>query len=84
MNSKNKNEKKKIRWKNKNKNFLNNKTYRKEIIDNSPEYIKPNKKESYMKEKSKKTEEIFEIQGYYYDKEKNRYFALNQAETIQF
>ena len=81
MNRNNKNGKNKIRWTNKEKNFLNNKIKRREIYENNNNYQTSVKKESYL-DKSKNNEKIFDIPGYYYDKEKKRYFSYNKNETF--
>ena len=81
MNRNNKNGKNKIRWINKEKKFLNNKIKRKEIYENNNNYRTSVKNESYLY-KSKNNEKIFDIPGYYYDKEKKRYFSLNQNKTF--
>ena len=49
MFGKNKNGKNKVRWKNKNNIFLNNKKYREEVYDSNSEYLNSSKKKSYIK-----------------------------------
>ena len=49
MFGKNKNGKNKVRWKNKNNKFLNNKKYRKEEYDSNLEYLASEQKKSYIK-----------------------------------
>ena len=72
MKNKNKNGNKRNKYKNKsdyiniNKKLLNNKKNRKE----KSEFINDN------------IDNIYEIPGYYYDKEKNRFFSLNDAKTL--
>ena len=81
MNRKNKNGKNKIRWINKEKKFLNNKIKRREIYENNKGYKTSVKNESTLHH-FKNDEKVFDIPGYYYDKEKKRYFSLYQNETF--
>ena len=82
MLGKNKNGKNKVRWKNKNNKFLNNKKHRKEEYDSNSEYLASEQKKSYIKNDINIGEEIYEIPGYYYDKNKRRYFLKNQDEQL--
>jgi len=49
MLGKNKNGKNKVRWKNKNNKFLNNKKHGKEEYDSNSEYLASKKKKSHIK-----------------------------------
>ena len=82
MLGKNKNGKNKVRWKNKNNKFLNNKKHRKEEYDSNSEYLASKKKKSHIKNDINIGEEIYEIPGYYYDKNKRRYFLKNPNEQL--
>ena len=70
MNRKNKNGWHKMKDKNKDKKFLNNKKYRNDLDKNNFDDIHNEK------------EKILNIPGYYYDKEKKRYFPIKYLETI--
>ena len=78
MKTKNKNGKNKIKETIRRKNFLNNKKHRKGIDDNISRNKTFSKNDSDIKNNNI-NEEIYEIPGYFYDKEKKRYFLLNQT-----
>ena len=77
MFNKNKYGENKVKRKNNNKKFLNNKKDRKEIFNDNQEYSTSLKNESSIENNKKIRKDIYEIAGYYYDNEKNRYFPLN-------
>ena len=81
MFGKNKNGKNKVRRKINNK-FLNNKKYREEVYDSNSEYLNSSKKKSYIKNDINIGKEIYEIPGYYYDKNTKRYFLININEPL--
>ena len=81
MFGKNKNGKNKVRRKINNK-FLNNKKYREEVYDSNSEYLNLHKKKSYIKNDINIGKEIYEIPGYYYDKNTKRYFLINKNEPL--
>jgi len=70
MNRKNKNGWNKMKDKNKDKKFLNNKKYRNDLDKNN------------FDDSHNEKEKILNIPGYYYDKEKKRYFPIKYLETI--
>ena len=63
---------------NKKNKFLNNKKNRNDIIINKTEIVTSVKNESLIDNNFVKEKYIYDIPGYYYDKEKNRYFLLDQ------
>ena len=69
MNRKNKNGLNKIKEKNKEKKFLNNKKYKNDLDKNN------------FDDSHNEKEKILNIQGYYYDKEKKRYFPIKYIKT---
>ena len=68
----------KNKWNNKSNKFLNNKKYRNDIIINNSNIVTSVKKESIIDNNSVKENYVYDIPGYYYDKEKKRYFLLDQ------
>ena len=70
MNRKNKNGWNKMKDKNKDKKFLNNKKYRNDLDKNN------------FDDSHNEKEKILNIPGYFYDKEKKRYFPIKYLETI--
>ena len=79
MKRKNKNGKNKDKWNYYKRNkFLNNKKNREDIFENNSDIITKVKNESSINNNSNNEELIYEIPGYYYDKEKKRYFLLSQ------
>ena len=68
----------KNKWNNKSNKFLNNKKYRNDITINNSNIATSVKKESIIDNNSVKENYVYDIPGYYYDKEKNRYFLLDQ------
>ena len=67
---------KKAKKKNNNKKFLNNKKSRKEKFYENSEYTLF-RNGTYSENNKIPRKDIYEIAGYYYDNEKNRYFPLN-------
>ena len=67
---------KKAKRKNNNKKFLNNKKSRKEKFYENSEYTLF-RNGTYSENNKIPRKDIYEIPGYYYDNEKNRYFPLN-------
>ena len=70
---------KKAKRKNNNKKFLNNKKSRKEKFYENSEYTLF-RNGTYSENNKIPRKDIYEIPGYYYDNEKNRYFPLNFKE----
>ena len=68
----------KNKWNNKSNKFLNNKKYRNDITINNSNIVTSVKKESIIDNNSVKENYVYDIPGYYYDKEKKRYFLLDQ------
>ena len=68
----------KNKWNNKSNKFLNNKKYRNDITINNSNIATSVKKESIIDNNSVKENYVYDIPGYYYDKEKKRYFLLDQ------